>query len=270
MSKITLVPFERAHLEGAFALSKAEGWPQRLEDWALVQSLSTGVVALSGTRVVGCALRTDFGAGHATVNMVIVGREARGQGLGRRVLETVCDTDRALRLVATEAGRPVYEKLGFQTVAMIAQHQGVLGEVQATGRAESARPEDAAAIALLESDSFGAERSALSAWIAAQTHCAVIRRDGDVVGYASRRDFGRGVLIGPVVAETPEDAKALISYHLSALAGQFVRLDILEDSGVSDWLAAHGLDRVDGPPLMERGPKPDLKARVALFSQALV
>ncbi len=37
---ITLAPFASEHLPAALALSRAEAWPHRAEDWALLSSLS--------------------------------------------------------------------------------------------------------------------------------------------------------------------------------------------------------------------------------------
>ena len=50
-----------ALLEGAVTLSRAEGWPHRPEDWALILGLSRGIAALDGDRVIGTALATPFG-----------------------------------------------------------------------------------------------------------------------------------------------------------------------------------------------------------------
>ena len=57
----TLDPLMPAHLDGAVALSRAEGWPHRLEDWALILGLSRGIAAFDGDRLVGTAMATPFG-----------------------------------------------------------------------------------------------------------------------------------------------------------------------------------------------------------------
>ncbi len=45
-NQIDLVPFGPEHLSGAMALSRAENWPHRPEDWMMLQRLSTGVTAV--------------------------------------------------------------------------------------------------------------------------------------------------------------------------------------------------------------------------------
>ncbi|WP_199258096.1 GNAT family N-acetyltransferase, partial [Paracoccus binzhouensis] len=131
MSTATTIPpalagFTAAHLPQALALSRQAGWPHRPEDWALNLSVSRGVVALDGDRVVGTALCSAFGA-VATLNMIIVDASMRGRGLGRALMQAVIALagEREMRLVATAAGLPLYERLGFRATGRIAQHQGI-------------------------------------------------------------------------------------------------------------------------------------------------
>ena len=106
-------PLTPAHLDGAVALSRAEGWPHRPEDWALILGLSRGIAALDGDRLVGTAMATPFGPA-GTLGMIVVARDWRGRGLGRAMMERLMDGEaRQWRLVATAEGLPLYAKLGF-------------------------------------------------------------------------------------------------------------------------------------------------------------
>lgn len=107
-------------------MSQDAGWPHRAEDWALTLSVSQGVVALQDDKVVATALCSCFGE-VATINMIIVSADMRGQGLGRKVMQAVLKIAgaRELRLTATTDGLPLYEKLGFETVGDIVQYQGL-------------------------------------------------------------------------------------------------------------------------------------------------
>ncbi|WP_141105015.1 hypothetical protein [Rhizobium sp. R339] len=49
----------------------------------------------------------------------------------------------------------------------------------------------------------------------------VVRHNGKVTGFAFLRAFGRGEIIGPVVATKLEDAKALASYLLPRRPASF-------------------------------------------------
>lgn len=97
-------------------------------------------------------------------------------------------------------------------------------------------------------------------------------RDGELLGFALFRRFGRGHVIGPVIAPDARRAQALISHWLALNEGMFVRLDLPSDSGLSDWLEGLGLPRVDTVVAMARGAVPvgDPALRAfAIVSQAL-
>ena len=110
---LTFAPLTVGDLPAAVALSRAERWPHRPEDWALFLGLGRGVAARVGDRLVGTAMAMPFGP-VATACMIIVASEMRGRGLGRRVMEQAMAlvAPQEWRLVATEDGLPLYEKLG--------------------------------------------------------------------------------------------------------------------------------------------------------------
>ena len=125
--EIEFVTFRPAHIESAVALSRAENWPHRFEDWQMALQLSRGVIALDEAgHVVGTILVTSYGVDCAMINMVIVAKEMRGHGLGRKLMEKAFNLadGRPLRLVATADGLPLYEKMGFVASGTILQHQG--------------------------------------------------------------------------------------------------------------------------------------------------
>ena len=89
----------------------------------------------------------------------------------------------------------------------------------------------------------------------------VLQRDGMARGYAVSRLFGRGHVIGPVVAETATDARALIEAALARLGSVFVRIDTSATSQLGEWLQGIGLERVSdattmvlGTPASSSGP----------------
>lgn len=267
-----IVRFAPEHIGGAVRLSREAGWPHRPEDWQLALALSEGFVAIGGSGgVVGTILLTAYAPECATINMVIVDESLRGRGLGRRLMDAVVGLAGGipLRLTATEEGLPLYEKLGFRATGTIVQHQGVVVEVAPPLATENATAADIPSIAALDRVAFGADRSELIERLAAVGAFAVIRRGGHVAGFAAMRSFGRGEVVGPVVAADLADAETLITHFMSRRSGGFLRVDTAADSGLAPWLAGKGLAHVGGGIAMARPPVEVLTARpVTTFALA--
>lgn len=277
---IDLVAFDESHLDGALLLSREAGWPHRREDWAMLLALSQGFVALQGDAVVGTAMMTPFGDGFATINMVIVAATMRGHGLGRRLMDTAMRAcgERECRLTATADGLPLYEKLGFRATHEIRQHQGIPGPALPDGATGTktvdwAGPADASAVIELDRQALGIDRRHLLGLLDDLGRLAVLREAGRISGYAVLRPFGRGEVIGPVIAHTVEQAQALLTFLIASRPGAFLRVDTAEWERLSPWLAARGLAAVGGGIAMCRNqasPQTTGPAKTfALASQAL-
>jgi hypothetical protein len=100
----------------------------------------------------------------------------------------------------------------------------------------------------------------------------VLDRDGEAIGFAVLRRFGRGQAIGPVVAPEVVGACALIAHWVNHCAGKFVRVDVDFASGLTEWLESLGLQRAGNPAAMVRGAalaRSAVTRQYALVSQAL-
>ncbi|HYI69199.1 MAG TPA: hypothetical protein VEX87_05610 [Skermanella sp.] len=124
----------------------------------------------------------------------------------------------------------------------------------------------------LDAAAAGMPRASLIAALLAEAEGVILDRDGEPVGFALFRRFGRGYAIGPVIAPTITGAKALISHWIASNPGMFIRIDVPGDSGLSEWLDDLGLVSVGPVVTMLRGPMPDRAAAPrawAIVSQAL-
>lgn len=270
---VELQIFAAEHREGALALSRQEHWPHRPEDWALALTISQGLVAVDGaSRVVGTALTTPYGDEAATINMVIVDPAWRGKGLGRRLMDGAMALagGRPLRLVATRDGLPLYERLGFRETGRVLQHQGECRPLPEPPSPDivPAAADDRAAIAGLDRLAFGADRGELIARIAEAGRFLVLRSDGAVTGFSALRDFGRGRVIGPVVAPNLDSAKRLMAPFMSECAGTFLRVDTTATTGLAAWLTENGLAHVGGGVAMQRPVLTPQAAPVSTFALA--
>jgi predicted N-acetyltransferase YhbS len=265
---LPIVPLEPAHLHGALRLSQEAGWPHRTEDWALTLSVSQGVVALDGEAVVGTALCTPFGS-VALLNMIIVDARMQGRGLGHKLMTAVMTLagEREQRLVATARGIPLYEKLGFVATGRILQHQGtaVAGTPELPVRLDGVADIDR--LADMDRAASGLERAPLLRRIAERGEVLLAKN-----GFALMRDFGRGRVIGPVVAQDDATARALIAEGARRAAGTFLRIDLPESRGLADFVAALGLAHAGGGTTMSLRSSAGAPGRFttyALASQAL-
>ncbi|WP_330447837.1 GNAT family N-acetyltransferase (plasmid) [Paracoccus marcusii] len=92
--------------------------------------------------------------------MIIVGEALRGRGLGRRLVEgLMAEADiPEYRLIATEAGLPLYRKLGFLETGRIRQHQGQVTPLP-TAPVDWASAADHAALCALDRQATGMDRA---------------------------------------------------------------------------------------------------------------
>jgi predicted N-acetyltransferase YhbS len=223
---ITLPPVSMADLDSVAALVAAVGWPHRRADIAALIELGPGRLARDGDgRTLGVGMWWPFGDTAARLGLVVVSPDSQGLGIGRRLVERLLadGTPRSVMLLATSAGRPLYERLGFVEIGAICQHQGEYrGGRHSDPRIRVATSEDRSAVLRLDAAAFGVPRPAVLDHLLAVGRALVLVENGRVAGYAIERAFGLGSVVGPVVAATEPDAIAL--FDAAARPG-FVRVD---------------------------------------------
>jgi predicted N-acetyltransferase YhbS len=208
------------------------------------------------------------GSGVATINgpvawigTIWVDPAWRGHGLGKALTQATIDAGeaagcRALVLVATEAGRPLYERFGFevQTHYRILQAAG-LARGEADPRVRRYRPADLSAITALDATATGEDRRhLLQAFAAPETTRCLELADGSLGGYVLRAPWGGGATIAP----DPEDALAILNARrLASGPDKRVRAGLLDtnEAGIERLLAAGWTDAW-GAPRMIRGEMP--------------
>ncbi|WP_297105422.1 GNAT family N-acetyltransferase [uncultured Devosia sp.] len=221
------------------ALTISVGWPHRPKDWELLIRAGQGIAAVDGIgRVFGTAMWFPHGDDFATIGLVITSPRTQAQGGGRWLMSHVLERchGRDLALNATRAAHGLYLSLGFVDEASVHMRQGELvRDVPAlppvNGELSPLSADRLAEVLPLDSQAFGRSRERLLTMLSENASICVLRREGKVVGYSMRRDFGRGHVIGPVAASNADDALHLTAAHMESLKGQFVRVDTREASG---------------------------------------
>ena len=276
---VTYRKFRSRDTEAAHRLSLSVRWPHRLEDWLILQRRGSGYVAEERGTVVGTILVWKHDRRYAWLGMLIVDPARQGRGIGRKLISHALENmeGRAVLLNATPAGRPLFERLGFKVIHNQDRHQGVARNVPIVPLARGERlrpldPDDAARLASLGSRAAGMSRALVIERLLESAEGIVLARRGEPIGFAFCRRFGRGDLIGPVVAPDVQRAKVIISYWAAMYRGKFLRIDVNRATGLGDWLDGLGLKKIESLVTLLNGTPPATDPGVrtfALVSQSL-
>lgn len=244
-------------------LSQAVAWPHRREDWEMMIALGGGVVGMDGGEIVATALHWRYGDRAATLGLIIVDSSRQGLGLGKRLMQQLLAMagERTLLLNATAAGLQLYARSGFVPCGTVSQYQGLavapVSELPGAGeRLRAATIAELPVLARLDAQASGLPRRPVLQALLESGDCVMLERDGEPVGFSVLRRFGRGDVIGPVIAPGEREARLLIAPWLAARAGGFVRIDIPAEPSLAQWLVRHGLQPAGDVTAMARGEKP--------------
>lgn len=239
-------------------------WPHRADDLDLFIALGEGYLAIDEIgRPMGSAMSFKLADDFAMLGMMVTAPRLQELGTGRWLLSKIMEdcAGRDLRLSATRVAYRLYESAGFLPVGRIWQHQGIARPIHAPQAVPglSVRPlapADHAAIAALDAHAYGAVRARVLEKLLEVSQGVVAEREGAVVGYALCRNFGRGKVVGPVVAEYERMAMHLVAPFVQANAGSFLRLDTpIENEHFAAFLAASGMGLYDTVTEMRIGPQ---------------
>jgi GNAT superfamily N-acetyltransferase len=259
-----------ADLPGCLALARDRGWLPEDRKWRLLFDLGTvfGVRDAVG-RLAGVVVLTRYGAGFAVIGTMLVATRYGRRGLGRALMEcALADAgDATVFLHATPAGRSLYERLGFVPAGASNTYLGgfqpaalrlpASAAPPAACGSRPAGPGDLMAIRKLDAGANGIDRALLVRRLPGFTEqLRVTERYGVITGYAGAYRCVAYTCLGPVIAETADDAKTLIAELAGAIAGP-VRIDLGDrHPQLREWAARRGLAPGESAALMVLGGRP--------------
>lgn len=243
------------------ALSIGVGWPHRPKDWDFARRAGRGIVAVDGIgRVFGSAMWFPHGEDFATVGLVITSPRTQAQGTGRWLMEQVFEqcSGRHLSLNSTDAAYNLYISLGFTKEAIVYQYQGDVSPTlpplpPLNGQLGKLPIDKLDEIVALDTAAFGTSRQRLLALLAESASIYALRRDDEIVGYSMCREFGRGHVVGPIVASNDQDAIHLTAVHLKNLTSRFARVDTRAKGLFADFLQQSRLAVSETDTTMSKG-----------------
>ncbi len=168
--------------------------------------------------------------------MVLVDPAARGKHVGTTLLQRgleLAGADATARLDATPSGEAIYRKLGFAGEYRLARWFLDV-KPPPIARRSSARPlapADWPAIREMDQRAFGASRIGLLQRLAdeAPEYARVISRGSHVQGYLFGRHGHNREHLGPLVADGPDTAAALLESTLAEQPDRRFYLDVPDD-----------------------------------------
>lgn len=267
MNNLTSKPFNieklhTNHINQLITLSKAVGWDYDHDEISTIMKTGTIVGCKdSSQNIIASAAIIPYGGGSLTsIGMVIVHPQYRGFGLGRRVTDACLHLNKEscpTMLIATEEGKPLYQKMGFKEVGQVRKYTAnqVMHKSNIVHNATLIRgidENDFATIVEIDACAFGAKRSTFLTERLNQSVIGLVslNKDRQITGYGMVIETPANLIIGPIVSSTAEEAIMLINKLVENRNGP-VRIDMPQyNQLVNDHLLLIGFSEVAQPPIM--------------------
>lgn len=223
------------------ALSRSVGWKDVESEWRALHAAAEVRGIRQGGRILAQGALGDYGTA-ATLAKMVVATELQRQGYGARLLDgflrQAAERKLPVGLVATDLGRPLYASRGFE-------HSGdvvILYGEPARGIADAG-----SVVRLLDAEPAVSIDAALSGCDRSRMLRARFVESEAAVQLTAERGFGLShpqgdhTIIGPIVAETEQGARALLTALFAATSGA-VRVDVpAEYPSLRSWILGQGL-----------------------------
>ena len=243
MERVSLRRMTDGDLPAADELRRLAGWNQILEDWRRLLWLEPRgcFVAVQEGGVVGTVTTTTYGRALAWIGMMLVHPEHQRQGIGTRLMRQALEYLQGhgvecVKLDATPAGRPLYEKLGFVSQGTLTRCRRLAeNETQypqsAASKARDLAPMDWDAVYEIDAVAFGAPRSRLLRSLAQDSRAALVwPAQGRVVGWGMLRPGANADYLGPLVCSSAEGSLSLVAALLGRAGSHAVIWDVSDQN----------------------------------------
>ncbi|MDM5374815.1 GNAT family N-acetyltransferase [Bacillus bombysepticus] len=277
--EIRVERLQKEQISDIVALSSYIGWDYNREEVETI--FNSGIVYgvwNERKELIASAAIILYGEKLASIGMVIVHPDYKGRGIGKIITEACVKSVSAhtpIMLIATDEGKPLYEKLEFSAVSYVSKY--ICNSYNAKGycvRNEdyvmNYEEGDLEKIIKIDEYAFGTNRKVfLKKRIIQSEQCIVVKdKEQNVLGYGLSIQTPENKIIGPVVARNDAMAMRIVHYLAREHHGK-LRIDVPE--GKNDFvnqLEAVGFQKVNIPPIMMRNSNRLLKRNSELYSIA--
>jgi len=223
------------------ALSRSVGWKDVESEWRVLHAAAEVRGIRRGERVLAQGALGDYGSA-ATLAKMVVATELQRQGWGARLLDGFLQQAAARQLpvglVATDLGRPLYASRGFQPSGDVVIFYGepALGIASHSAVVPLLDAEPAVSV---DAEFSGCDRSRMLRARFAESQAAVQLTTERGFGFAHPQ--GDHVIVGPILAETEQGARALLAALFGVTSGP-LRVDVpAEQESLRSWILGQGL-----------------------------
>ncbi|MDM5192941.1 GNAT family N-acetyltransferase [Bacillus hominis] len=266
-------------IDDIVALSSYIGWDYNKEEIETI--FNSGIVYgvwNERKELIASAAIILYGETLASIGMVIVHPDYKGRGIGKAITDSCVksvSTQNPIMLIATDEGKPLYEKLGFRAVSYISKYICNSYNVNYTSAGNEEymmnyEECDLEGIIKIDEYAFGTNRREfLKERIMQSERCIVVKdKEQNVLGYGMSIQTPENKIIGPVVAKNDTMAIEIVHYLAREHNGK-LRMDVPE--GKKDFmkeLEIIGFQKVNTPPIMIKNRDQLLKRNDKLYGIA--
>ncbi|MGW1161461.1 GNAT family N-acetyltransferase [Streptomyces sp. NPDC002513] len=211
-----------------------EGWNPGLSDGPafFAQDPRGFFIGRLGEEPVSAVSVVTYGPDYAFLGCYLVRPDLRGRGLGLATWKTglAHAGGRTIGLDGVVAQQDNYRRSGFEFAHRTMRFTGPAPAGEAASGVRPAEKADLDAVTAYDSDCCPAARPRfLEHWLTAPGHRVLVRGEGGrLTGYAVLRPARDALRIGPLFADTAEDADALFAALSAEAAGQEIAIDVPE------------------------------------------
>jgi len=249
-STLTIRELTPSDVAAGLRLSTIAGWNQTEVDWGFLIKQGWGRGIVYEDLVVATAVVMSYPPGTGWIGMVLVDPDWKGRGLATRLIHeaaTFCeDSGLVPGLDATPEGQQVYKRLGFlDNGELVRMRRGERrGDSAKSGGIERGGGPAGPGLSW-DREGFGYDRSILLKWMESTYPDLCVGQlgaEGDLDAAAWGRRGRTAVQIGPMLARTPEAARALMTDFLASEETSWI-IDVpVRRSRFIGWLHAQGFE----------------------------
>ncbi|MFJ8064367.1 GNAT family N-acetyltransferase [Psychrobacillus sp. NPDC096426] len=261
ITELFLEQFETHDILGLIDLSNSVGWDYDVDEVTTV--MSSGRIyghKNDEGQIVSSAAIIDYSSKLASIGMVIVREDYRGMGLGRKAVEKCLESvpiNTPIMLIATEDGKPMYEKMGFHTIDIVSKYlcnsyEPLITSSDLYSNISPLSEEDLSGVISFDTEAFGVNRETFLMNRINQSKDSLVVKslDGAIIGYGLSVKGPVNLILGPIVAADSETALLIINELAKNHPGK-LRIDVPSGNDIyMSKLEKCGFIKVSQPPIM--------------------